>query len=185
MVPGAPPLLCGKVSRDIKQELDKLSSDVRTKKLRWFSECFSVSTTKHAHFCHISSRYLWGKMMEVIDFQPPGGSHNLWDLVAVIKGQDDSLLPQNYGQGIMHMKHLVRFKTVSADEIKITSGNTLLLLLLLSLHSSPYLRTRTIFNHHLPWHVLGISQYLVKAFSLINMQCPLQLLAPLLRLKKG
>lgn len=51
-------------------------------------------------------------------FQPPGGSHNLWDLVAVIKGQDDSLLPQNYGQGIMHMKHLVRFKTVSADGIK-------------------------------------------------------------------
>lgn len=51
-------------------------------------------------------------------FQPPGGSHNLWDLVAVIKGQDDSLLPQNYGQGIMHMKHLVRFKTVSADGVK-------------------------------------------------------------------
>ncbi|KAA0722184.1 WD repeat-containing protein 17 [Triplophysa tibetana] len=41
MVPGAPPLLCGKVSRDIKQELDKLSSDVRMKKLKWFSECFS------------------------------------------------------------------------------------------------------------------------------------------------
>uniref|UniRef100_A0A8C1DFI7 WD repeat domain 17 n=1 Tax=Cyprinus carpio carpio TaxID=630221 RepID=A0A8C1DFI7_CYPCA len=83
MVPGAPPLLCGKISKDIKQELDKLSSDMHMKKLRWFSECFS----------------------------PPGGSHNLWDLVAVINGQDDSLLPQNYGQGIMHMKHLVRFKT--------------------------------------------------------------------------
>uniref|UniRef100_A0AAR2L783 WD repeat domain 17 n=1 Tax=Pygocentrus nattereri TaxID=42514 RepID=A0AAR2L783_PYGNA len=91
MVPGAPPLLCGKVSRDIKQELDKLSSDVRTKKLRWFSECFS----------------------------PPGGSHNLWDLVAVINRQDDSLLPQNYGQGIMHMKHLVRFKTSEAQELTI------------------------------------------------------------------
>lgn len=47
MVPGAHPLLCGKVSRDIKQELDKLSSDVRMKKLRWFSECFSVSTSQH------------------------------------------------------------------------------------------------------------------------------------------
>ncbi|XP_039546854.1 WD repeat-containing protein 17 isoform X4 [Pimephales promelas] len=91
MVPGAHPLLCGKVSRDIKQELDKLSSDVRMKKLRWFSECFS----------------------------PPGGSHNLWDLVAVINGQDDSLLPQNYGQGIMHMKHLVRFKTSEAQELTI------------------------------------------------------------------
>lgn len=47
MVPGAPPLLCGKISKDIKQELDKLSSDVRMKKLRWFSECFSVSESQH------------------------------------------------------------------------------------------------------------------------------------------
>ncbi|XP_036372772.1 WD repeat-containing protein 17 isoform X2 [Megalops cyprinoides] len=91
MVPGAPPLLCGKVSRDIKQELDKLSSDVRVKKLRWFSECFS----------------------------PPGGSNNLWDLVAVMTGQDDSLLPQSYGKGIMHMRHLVRFKTSEAQELTI------------------------------------------------------------------
>lgn len=44
MVPGSPPLLCGKVSRDIKQELDKLSIDIRAKKLRWFSECISVIT---------------------------------------------------------------------------------------------------------------------------------------------
>ena len=44
MVPGSPPLLCGKVSRDIKQELDKLTSDARVKKLRWFSDCFSVTT---------------------------------------------------------------------------------------------------------------------------------------------
>ncbi|XP_041079563.1 WD repeat-containing protein 17 isoform X2 [Polyodon spathula] len=91
MAPGAPPLLCGKVSRDIKQELDKLTNDVRVKKLRWFSECFS----------------------------PPGGSKNLWDLVAIIKGQDDSLLPQNYCKGIMHMKHLVRFKTSEAQELTI------------------------------------------------------------------
>uniref|UniRef100_A0A3B5BCH7 WD repeat domain 17 n=1 Tax=Stegastes partitus TaxID=144197 RepID=A0A3B5BCH7_9TELE len=42
MVPGSPPLLCGKVSRDVKQELDKLSVDIRAKKLRWFSECFST-----------------------------------------------------------------------------------------------------------------------------------------------
>nr|XP_029499403.1 WD repeat-containing protein 17-like [Oncorhynchus nerka] len=91
MVPGATPLLCGKVSRDIKQELDKLSSEVRVKKLRWFSECFS----------------------------PPGGSHNLWDLVSVINGQDDSLLPQSYSKGVMHMKHLVRFKTSEAQELTI------------------------------------------------------------------
>uniref|UniRef100_A0AAX7TL97 Gem-associated protein 5 TPR domain-containing protein n=1 Tax=Astatotilapia calliptera TaxID=8154 RepID=A0AAX7TL97_ASTCA len=83
MVPGSPPLLCGKVSRDIKQELDKLSFDIRAKKLRWFSECFS----------------------------PPGGSSNLWDLVSVINGQDDSLLPASYSKGVMHMKHLLKFKT--------------------------------------------------------------------------
>ncbi|NXO36731.1 WDR17 protein, partial [Locustella ochotensis] len=86
---GAPPLLCGKVSRDIKQELEKLSGNPRGKKLRWFSEYFS----------------------------PPGGSKNLWDLVAVIKGQDDSLLPQNYCKGIMHMKHLIRFKLSKAQEL--------------------------------------------------------------------
>ncbi|XP_051475988.1 WD repeat-containing protein 17 isoform X2 [Apus apus] len=86
---GAPPLLCGKVSRDIKQEVEKLTRNSQGKKLRWFSECFS----------------------------PPGGSKNLWDLVAVIKGQDDSLLPQNYCKGIMHMKHLVRFRMSKAQEL--------------------------------------------------------------------
>ncbi|XP_061439640.1 WD repeat-containing protein 17 isoform X4 [Rhineura floridana] len=86
---GASPLLCGKVSRDIKQEVDKLTGNLRGRKLRWFSECFS----------------------------PPGGSKNLWDLVAVIKGQDDSLLPQNYCKGIMHMKHLVRFRMSKAQEL--------------------------------------------------------------------
>uniref|UniRef100_A0A6I8NRB7 WD repeat domain 17 n=1 Tax=Ornithorhynchus anatinus TaxID=9258 RepID=A0A6I8NRB7_ORNAN len=87
--PGTPPLLCGKVSRDIKQEVDKLTGSLRGNKLRWFSECLS----------------------------PPGGSQNLWDLVAIIKGQDDSLLPQNYSKGIMHVKHLVRFRTSRAQEL--------------------------------------------------------------------
>ncbi|XP_065550951.1 WD repeat-containing protein 17 isoform X3 [Lathamus discolor] len=86
---GAPPLLCGKVSRDIKQDVEKKPGNARVKKLRWFSECFS----------------------------PPGGSKNLWDLVAVIKGQDDSLLPQNYCKGIMHMKHLIRFRMSRAQEL--------------------------------------------------------------------
>ncbi|XP_062837454.1 WD repeat-containing protein 17 isoform X2 [Anolis carolinensis] len=88
---GAPPLLCGKVSRDIKQEVDKLSGNPRGRKLRWLSECVS----------------------------PPGGSKNLWDLVAVIKGQDDSMLPQNYCKGIMHMKHLIRFRMSKAQELTI------------------------------------------------------------------
>lgn len=49
----------------------------------------------------------------VSTFQPPGGSDNLWNLVAVIGGQDDSLLPQNYCKGIMHLKHLIKFRMVS------------------------------------------------------------------------
>lgn len=43
ILPGTPPVLCGKVSRDIKQEIEKLAGDPRVKKLRWFSECLSVS----------------------------------------------------------------------------------------------------------------------------------------------
>nr|XP_034815336.2 WD repeat-containing protein 17 isoform X6 [Pan paniscus] len=87
--PGTPPLLCGKVSRDIRQEIEKLTANSQVKKLRWFSECLS----------------------------PPGGSDNLWNLVAVIKGQDDSLLPQNYCKGIMHLKHLIKFRTSEAQEL--------------------------------------------------------------------
>ncbi|KAL4679298.1 hypothetical protein H8959_008948, partial [Pygathrix nigripes] len=75
--PGTPPLLCGKVSRDIRQEIEKLTANSR----------------------------------------PPGGSDNLWNLVAVIKGQDDSLLPQNYCKGIMHLKHLIKFRTSEAQEL--------------------------------------------------------------------
>ncbi|KAM6220320.1 WD repeat-containing protein 17 isoform 4-T4 [Rhynchocyon petersi] len=86
---GTPPLLCGKVSKDIKQEVEKETGNPRVKKLRWFSECLS----------------------------PPGGSNNLWNLVAVIKGQDDSLLPQNYSKGIMHLKHLTKFRTSEAQEL--------------------------------------------------------------------
>ncbi|XP_047570070.1 WD repeat-containing protein 17 isoform X3 [Lutra lutra] len=86
---GSPPLLCGKVSRDIKHEIEKLTGNPRAKKLRWFSECLS----------------------------PPGGSDNLWNLVAVIRGQDDSLLPQNYCKGIMHLKHLIKFRMSEAQEL--------------------------------------------------------------------
>ncbi|XP_075411901.1 WD repeat-containing protein 17 isoform X4 [Tenrec ecaudatus] len=86
---GTAPLLCGKVSRDIKQDIEKEAGNPRVKKLKWFSECLS----------------------------PPGGSHNLWNLVAVIKGQDDSLLPQSYAKGIMHLKHLIKFRTSEAQEL--------------------------------------------------------------------
>ena len=32
--------------------------------------------------------------------------------MSVINGQDDSLLPASYSKGVMHMKHLLKFKTV-------------------------------------------------------------------------
>ncbi|XP_040587725.1 WD repeat-containing protein 17 isoform X2 [Mesocricetus auratus] len=86
---GSPPLLCGKVSRDTKQEAEKLTCNPQVKKLRLLSECLS----------------------------PPGGSDNLWNLVAVINGQDDSLLPQNYSKGMMHLKHLIKFRTSEAQEL--------------------------------------------------------------------
>ncbi|KAL8207288.1 UNVERIFIED_CONTAM: WD repeat-containing protein 17 [Gekko kuhli] len=52
---GASPLLCGKVSRDIKQEIDKLTGNSREKKLRWFSECLTskaqeLTTVKMSKF---------------------------------------------------------------------------------------------------------------------------------------
>lgn len=47
--------------------------------------------------------------------QPPGGSSNLWNLVSVINGQDDSLLPASYSKGVMHIKHLLKFKTVRSS----------------------------------------------------------------------
>uniref|UniRef100_A0A5F9DQB8 WD repeat domain 17 n=1 Tax=Oryctolagus cuniculus TaxID=9986 RepID=A0A5F9DQB8_RABIT len=52
---GTPPLLCGKVSRDIKQEIEKQTGNHRAKKLRWFSECLSseaqeLTTVKMSKF---------------------------------------------------------------------------------------------------------------------------------------
>ncbi|KAJ7409714.1 WD repeat-containing protein 17 [Willisornis vidua] len=42
-----------------------------------------------------------------------------WDDIIgnTVKGQDDSLLPQNYCKGIMHMKHLIRFRMSKAQEL--------------------------------------------------------------------
>ena len=48
-----------------------------------------------------------------LPFQCPGGTDNLWEMVAVIKGMDDTLLSEKYSKGIMHMKHLTMFKAVS------------------------------------------------------------------------
>ena len=56
-------------------------------------------------------------------FQPPGGSSNLWDLVSVINGQDDSLLPASYSKGVMHMRHLLKFKTVRCCALRPLTGS--------------------------------------------------------------
>lgn len=45
--------------------------------------------------------------------QAPAYTDNLWELVAVVKGLDDSLLSPSYSKGIMHVKHLVKFLSVS------------------------------------------------------------------------
>ncbi|KAK9398983.1 WD repeat-containing protein 17-like [Crotalus adamanteus] len=59
---GAPPLLCGKVSRDIKQEIEKLNSNPRGKKLRWFSECLSWDRALSVA-PGVSMKY-WKKLMQ-------------------------------------------------------------------------------------------------------------------------
>ncbi|XP_071125109.1 WD repeat-containing protein 17-like [Mytilus edulis] len=92
MVPGQNPLMIGRASieRKIKQlELAGLK-DVRPQTLKVFSKFFS---------------------------QPAGGN-NLWDLVSVVQGMDDALLGENYSKGIMHVKHLTKFKASEAQTLE-------------------------------------------------------------------
>ena len=46
-------------------------------------------------------------------WQSPQGNSNFWDLVCVVCGADGSELSANYRRGIMHMKHILKFKSVS------------------------------------------------------------------------
>ena len=67
------------------------------------------------HFCPTTQ---WGvhhltKLCFSLRLQHPGGPDNLWDLVSVVLGLDDSMLPETYPKGIMHMKHLVKYKAAS------------------------------------------------------------------------
>ncbi|XP_064637319.1 WD repeat-containing protein 17-like isoform X2 [Lineus longissimus] len=87
---GTPPLLAGRVSRDLKHRIDKLKGDVFSRTIRWFS----------TFFMH------------------PGGATNLWELIAVINGMSDSMLSPQYKQGIMHMKHTVMFKESEAQQLE-------------------------------------------------------------------
>ncbi|XP_060065865.1 WD repeat-containing protein 17-like [Ylistrum balloti] len=89
---GNPPLLAGRVSKDIKLELEQPNNkaNMADKKLQLFSK----------FFCQ------------------PRGTNNLWELVSVVKGQDETFLSQHYNQGIMHRKHLLKFKMAEAQELE-------------------------------------------------------------------
>ncbi|XP_071786517.1 WD repeat-containing protein 17-like [Asterias amurensis] len=84
-------VMAGRVSRELKQKLEQYKGDLdHSVALRWFSHLFS----------------------------PPGGSKILWELVSVLNGQDDSLLAEDYSKGILHAKHLVKFKASEAQELE-------------------------------------------------------------------
>ncbi|XP_021348279.1 WD repeat-containing protein 17-like [Mizuhopecten yessoensis] len=87
-----PPLLAGRVSKGIKLELEQpnVKGNVADKKLQLFSKFFSQ----------------------------PCGTKNLWELVSVVKGMDDTFLSQHYSKGIMHCKHLLKFKMSEAQELE-------------------------------------------------------------------
>ena len=38
---------------------------------------------------------------------------NLWDLIAVLSGEEMTVLSRTYGKGIVHIKHLLQMKAVS------------------------------------------------------------------------
>ncbi len=46
--------------------------------------------------------------------QGPGGVDNLWELVSLMEGQTDSELSPEYRHGVMHYKHVTKFKAVSS-----------------------------------------------------------------------
>ncbi|XP_072171647.1 WD repeat-containing protein 17-like [Diadema setosum] len=85
------PLMCGRASRDLKSRIDHYRGNVDHHTiLRWFSNLFSCGS----------------------------GTANLWELVSILDGQDDCLLPDMYSQGIMHIKHLIKFKSSEAKELE-------------------------------------------------------------------
>ncbi|CAH1267956.1 WDR17 [Branchiostoma lanceolatum] len=92
MAAGAPPLLSGRVSRDLRQRVEALPAQ---------------------------EQYIRGLQMFAEFFSPPNGTKNLWDLVSVIRGEEEGLNPQVYSKGIMHMKHLTSYKASEAQELEV------------------------------------------------------------------
>ena len=70
--------------------------------------CF-VSNGKHSSKLW---RFVLVHPVALLFFQPPCGAKNLWDLVLVVSGGDEGLLPSSYSKGIVHIKHLVKYKGV-------------------------------------------------------------------------
>lgn len=89
MALGNPPMLCGKGSKDIKAEMEA-----------------GLPCNNKERLVKLCSKF----------FSPPTGADNLWELVSVVKGLDDSLLSERYKKGIMHVKHLTKFKASEAQE---------------------------------------------------------------------
>ncbi|XP_064607979.1 WD repeat-containing protein 17-like isoform X2 [Liolophura sinensis] len=90
MSQGSIPLLTGKVSKELVQQIDRLQGNVYSRTLRLFSKFFTH----------------------------PAGTSNLWELVSVVMGLDDSLLSTNYSKGIMHVRHLSRVMASEAQQLE-------------------------------------------------------------------
>ncbi|XP_052276761.1 WD repeat-containing protein 17-like isoform X3 [Dreissena polymorpha] len=90
MQEGTDPILTGKVSRELRSQAESHPQDTRNRVLRTFSKFFLA----------------------------PAGSDNLWELVSVVKGMDDTMLSENYSKGIMHAKHLVKFGSSEAQQLE-------------------------------------------------------------------
>ena len=54
--------------------------------------------------------------------QTPSGTANLWELVSVVKGLADTLLSEGYKEGIMHVRHLTKFRGVSILSKRYSEG---------------------------------------------------------------
>ncbi|XP_070198103.1 WD repeat-containing protein 17-like [Littorina saxatilis] len=88
---GTSPLLTGKVSKELRDTLDKVTD-----------------VSHHTQTVTVFSKFL----------SPPMGTENLWDLVAVATGGDTMRLSPGYRNGIVHSSHLVGFRSSEAQELE-------------------------------------------------------------------
>ncbi|EDV25063.1 uncharacterized protein TRIADDRAFT_25870 [Trichoplax adhaerens] len=84
-------ILCGPISRLLRANFGN-DTNVQDMKLRSFSEFLL----------------------------PPIGVNNCWTLLDVILKDNDSLLPTDYSEGIMHVKHISKYKISQAQELEST-----------------------------------------------------------------